>query len=715
MSDVVFALDIGTRSVTGLLLEKQQDKFAVIDYYIKEHTERSMRDGQIHNVLAVSEVIKHVKDKLEKQSETVLKRACVAAAGRSLKTVVAAAAIPLHQQPITNNEKIKHLELSAVQAAQINLASRENNNDYTNYYCVGYSVLQYTLDNDQIGSLIDQSGDEASVEIIATFLPKVVVESLLAALTRADLEMEALTLEPIAAIHVLIPESMRRLNVALVDVGAGTSDIAITDKGTVAAYGMVPVAGDEITEAISDLYLLDFPQAEETKRRIVNDGEETVADILGFESVITYDTLVQDISDHVNKLAAAIADEIMQLNAKPPRAVMLVGGGSLTPNLTKSLAHKLDLPENRVAVRGSDAIQNLIKNELIPQGPDFVTPIGIAIAAKQNPVHYVSVRVNEQMVRLFEMKQLTVGDCLIQAGTDLNKLYGKPGMAVIVKVNDQDITLPGSFGEAPVIYVNNKKAHLENLVHSGDEIQVIRGKDGAASSVTLEELIGEAPAMTVFYNNKPYQLHASFYVNGQLKTKDYVIKDNDIIVWKQSHTIKEFLFTTVTENITSAKPFTVLVNNRKLSIDKGETHIYLNGEKVSADNNLKHNDKLNVTSASAPAVSDLLHQLDKKSTSIMKVTFNGQPVELKQKLLVLTRGNEELELDSILKLNDELVMKEVKAIPFIFQDIFRYVEIDLSRVSGNFKLYKNNEETSFDEEINTGDVLEIRWDRENNT
>ena len=79
--------------------------------------------------------------------------------------------------------------------------------------------------------------------------------------------MEALTLEPIAAINVLIPPSMRRLNVALVDIGAGTSDIAITDAGTVIAYGMVPIAGDEVTEAISDHYLLDFPIGRKSKTR----------------------------------------------------------------------------------------------------------------------------------------------------------------------------------------------------------------------------------------------------------------------------------------------------------------------------------------------------------------------------------------------------------------------------------------------------------------
>src|SRR5690606_15586345 len=179
------------------------------------------------------------------------------------------------------------------------------------------------------------NAQNASVEIIATFRPTRLVESLISPLERANLAMEALTWAPIAAIKFLSPESMRRLYVALADVCAATSDIAITDKGTVVAYGMVPVAGDEITEAISDQYLLDFKDAEQTKRKNVNEGKATVADILGFETTITYDTLVSDISAQIENLAEAITDEILRLNGRSPRAVMLIGGGSLTPELPK--------------------------------------------------------------------------------------------------------------------------------------------------------------------------------------------------------------------------------------------------------------------------------------------------------------------------------------------------------------------------------------------
>src|SRR5699024_9182261 len=220
-----------------------------------------------------------------------------------------------------------------------------------------------------------------------------------------NLTLEALTLEPIAAIHVLVPESMRRLNVALVDIGAGTSDIAISNDGTVVAYGMVPVAGDEITEAISDHYLLDFKIAEETKRKVVCEQTATIKNILGFESTVTYDEFVPELEESVNQLAHRLAEEIRLLNGKAPQAVMLIGGGSLTPKIDKKIAHYLQIPENRVAIRRIDAIQNLEQDKQLPTGPEFVTPIGIAISATQNPLQYITVYVNEKITFMFETKQ----------------------------------------------------------------------------------------------------------------------------------------------------------------------------------------------------------------------------------------------------------------------------------------------------------------------
>lgn len=204
MTSKLFALDIGTRSVVGIILEEHGDSFHVVDILVEEHKERAMVDGQIHNVLKVAEIIQSVKEKLE-QKHGKLEKVSVAAAGRALKTEQAEVIMDIKNRPIFSEDDMNRLELSAVQKAQSNLIQNDTDKHTNHYYCVGYSVVYYRLDGEEIGSLVDQQGNEASIEVIATFLPRVVVESLLSALKRANLEMEALTLEPIAAINVLIP------------------------------------------------------------------------------------------------------------------------------------------------------------------------------------------------------------------------------------------------------------------------------------------------------------------------------------------------------------------------------------------------------------------------------------------------------------------------------------------------------------------------------
>lgn len=709
MDEVIFALDIGTRSVTGTLIEKNNNLFRIIDHYTMEHNQRSVRDGQIHDVLAVANIIKEVKETLEERVGYSLHKVCVAAAGRALKTIEASASTNLQEFPIHTQEDVKHLELSALQVAQEKLAMEQMNDSYSNYYCVGYSLLFYKLDEERIGSLIEQKGNEASVDIIATFLPKIVVESLLTAITKAGLEMEAMTLEPIAALHVLIPESMRRLNVVLVDIGAGTSDIAITDKGTVVAYGMVPIAGDEITEAISDQYLLDFPKAEIIKRQIVNEGKAEIEDILGFMTDISYDNILEDLSQEIDSLAKVIADEILLLNAKSPRAVMLVGGGSLTPHITEKLADKLHLPANRVAVRGVDAIQQIVPNNKLPTGPEFVTPIGIAITARERPVQYISVYVNGQTVRVFEMNQLTVGDCLVQGSYEINRMYGKPGIAKMVTVNKKAITIPGEFGKAPVIYLNDKKVSVDHTVQNGDNIKIQKGSDGAPAKLTLGELVDDTKSAQVFFDSKAYRVGISYIVNQALQAEDYAIRDKDVIIWKKLETIQD-LFDFYKLNNDIIHEFPLIVNKREVRVSTARTKIIVNNNEVSNNTILRNQDEIHLLPASKPTVADLFEELNRTYWQSIQIIFNDEKVTLRQPAYLVERHEEKLTIDSLLNIHDRIKVIEKSTHPFIFQNIFSVVDIDLTNATGNFNLYCNGEKAAFDTIIHTGDKLSIIWD-----
>lgn len=110
--------------------------------------------------------------------------------------------------------------------------------------------MKYYLNEYPMEMVELHTASNIGVDLIATFLPEEVVDGLYAAVEGAGLHVSSLTLEPIAAIQVAIPEKFRLLNIALVDVGAGTSDISIVKDGSIIAFGMSLWQEDEITEAL---------------------------------------------------------------------------------------------------------------------------------------------------------------------------------------------------------------------------------------------------------------------------------------------------------------------------------------------------------------------------------------------------------------------------------------------------------------------------------
>jgi len=244
--NLVFGLDIGTRSIVGTVGYRVRDKFVVLTQKVKEHESRSMLDGQIHDIGRVAETIREVKESCESALEVELKQVCIAAAGRVLRTLNTRVDMVFEEDREVLQEDISNLMSLGIEKAYREFGQTEHPD--MKFYCVGYSVVRYFLNGSVMGNLEGHKAHQISAEMIATFLPDDVVDGLYKAVELAGLEVANLTLEPIAAIGVAIPEKFRMLNIALVDVGAGTSDISITKDGSIIAYGMIPMAGDALTE-----------------------------------------------------------------------------------------------------------------------------------------------------------------------------------------------------------------------------------------------------------------------------------------------------------------------------------------------------------------------------------------------------------------------------------------------------------------------------------
>lgn len=535
----LFALDIGTRSVIGIVAEQEPDgTLKILDTTRREHKTRAMLDGQIHDVPQVAAIIDEVKGALEKTTGP-LKSVAVAAAGRALYTMTAEA--EMNFSGVITAEDQSRLDFSGVQTAQIKLAESSEVDDPTHYYCVGYSTIKYTLDGNQLKSLIGQRGRQATASVIATFLPRQVIDSMDSALSATGLRLQAITLEPIAAINVLIPPTMRHLNLVLVDIGAGTSDVAITKNGSVIAYGMVPQAGDEITEALSQHFLLDFNVAERIKREAAEGKEVGFTDILGMEYHMAADEVLKALLPAVQKLADAIAHQIMELNGDEPQAVLLVGGGALTPHLAECVSEKLALPPERVAVRHPNAVDGV--SELPPElmKPDAVTPLGILKIASLNTLHFVTVYVSGEEHRLFNFRELTVSDALLAAGVQLKSATGKQGVGITITVDGEEKFFPGTVGKAAAVTLDGQSADLETPIPGGAHIEILPGEEGDPPTLTVADVADAPETYTLYINGNKKTLPPAFLVNGELADENRLLVDGDVVESKETRSVGEAL------------------------------------------------------------------------------------------------------------------------------------------------------------------------------
>ena len=307
---LVFGLDIGTRSIVGTAGYRSGSHFVVMAQRIKEHETRAMLDGQIHDIQKVGETIADVKMQLENAVGRRLNEVCIAAAGRVLRTVTTHV-----EYPFTSDKEVSQEDIYGLVSAGVEQAYQEflttNEEEEVKFYCVGHSVVRFYLNGYPMGNLEGHKARTIGVDLIATFLPDDVVDGLYKAVELAGLSVASLTLEPIAAIQLAIPERFRMLNIALLDVGAGTTDISITNDGCILAYGMIPVAGDALTEEIARHCLVDFSTAEQIKR---DAGE---MDTVSFTDIMLLPQTIS--SKEVKMVVAGLIDDMAKQAAEKDR------------------------------------------------------------------------------------------------------------------------------------------------------------------------------------------------------------------------------------------------------------------------------------------------------------------------------------------------------------------------------------------------------------
>ena len=520
-ADLIFSLDIGTRSIIGIVGKVEEERLHVLAIEKEEHGRRAMLDGQIEDIAQVSKVARRVTQRLEDRLDCALNRVCVAAAGRALRTEAGHYTLELPQVTHITSDLISQLESGAVSAAEEALSNPDD--IQRRFYLVGYTVSGYHLDRYPMTTLKDHNGQLLEADVVATFLPSEVVESLYAVMESANLEVASLTLEPIAALNAVIPAELRLLNLVLADIGAGTTDIAVCRDGAVVGYTMATVAGDEITEDLMRQYLVSFSTAERMKMEL--DSPTIVyRDVLGLEQSVTGEQVQQTVERPARALAQEIAQRVLSLNHTPPSAIFLAGGGSKLLGIRERVATALEMDDRRVALAGNNYEMSAYSEEYDLNDPEYATPLGIAISAGLGLISdSYRIMLNGKPAKLFRSGSLTILELLMMNGYISSDLVGRTGKNLSITIDGQRMLFRGEPATPCELTLNGQPTVPSAVVYAGDSIHFTPAVPGASPQRTVAQLLGE-------------DFYGDVFVNGTPVTMDTALNSGDIVVTTEHST-----------------------------------------------------------------------------------------------------------------------------------------------------------------------------------
>jgi cell division protein FtsA len=397
------ALDVGTEFAKALVFEIDNGVGTVRGVGRKRQGLAHMQSGTVADISAVVDNCAVALQEAEEMAGFRPDQVVIGIAGELVKgftTVIDQQRVKA-ELPITQPELGKLIE--GVQRQAMREAERsvtwETGLQSVDVRLVHAAVVGAWIDGYAVTNPIGFQGRNVRIAIFDAFAPLVHLGALQTVAAKLDLELVAVVAEPYAVARVLDYEQVRQGGALFVDVGGGTTDVALVRQGGIEGTRMFALGGRAFTKSIADRLELPFPRAEALKvdyaRGIAGDRAAAVREI---------------VADDVAVWGAGVELVMEELAAGDllPGRIYLCGGGSRLPEIKAALggeSFSRNLPFTRppeVTILAPDQIETIRDDTKLLEDQQDVTPMGLAYQAielgrSQNPLEASLRRVVKAM------------------------------------------------------------------------------------------------------------------------------------------------------------------------------------------------------------------------------------------------------------------------------------------------------------------------------
>jgi cell division protein FtsA len=368
----VAGIDIGSSHVRAVIA-RPDDSGGVNVVGIGETPSKGLRKGVVVNLDATVEAIKTAIEEAELMAGFVVQEAFVGVAGQHVKGLNSrgVVAIPHADQSILASDVVRVVE--AAKAIQIP-KDRE----------ILHALPQdFTVDEQEdVADPVGMQGQrlEANVHVVTVSAQS--TQNLITCANRAGVRVRSMVLETLAASEVVLTEDEKELGVLLVDVGGGTCDVAVFEKGAIWHASTIPVGGEHFTNDIAVGLRTPVPDAERIKRKhgiavasLAPDDESIEIPSVGGRSprMLSLQVLAEIIGPRAEEMFSLIKADVEKagFGKSLNGGIVLTGGGALLPGMVEVAEAVFELPVRQAGPKGFGGLGDVVAS------PSHATAVGL--------------------------------------------------------------------------------------------------------------------------------------------------------------------------------------------------------------------------------------------------------------------------------------------------------------------------------------------------
>ena len=382
----IVGLDVGTSKVCAVVGESLDDgTLDVVGIGVAES--RGIRRGVVVNLEAAVDSIKKAIEEAELMAGVEIDSVHLALSGPHIKGFNSRGVIAVagKNREITRDDVKRAIDAAKAVALP------------TGREILHVLPQDFVVDEqDGIGAPVGMTGARLEVNVHIVTGAASSTQNIVACVNRAGVAVQDMVIEQLAASEAVLTPDEKELGVALVDVGGGTADVAIWERGSLWHTGVVAVGGDHFTNDIAVGLRTPIPDAEKVKRRngcalsAMVDEDETieVASVGGRKPRVMARRILSEIlQPRAEEIFHLVWDEIRRAGYEKSlnSGIVLTGGGAILEGMPEIAEQIFDLPIRRGSPAGVGGLADHVGS------PTFGTPVGLALYAHRNrapePVH----------------------------------------------------------------------------------------------------------------------------------------------------------------------------------------------------------------------------------------------------------------------------------------------------------------------------------------